>query len=439
MSSGGQSRWLAILTGAVISAAFLGPGTITTAARAGAGHHLGLLWTLVFATLACLVLQEASARSTVVSGRTLGEALRRRYPTGVPALVMTSLVAGAILLGCAAYEAGNILGGVAGAELALPWPKSVLTLVSGALAALLLWSGDTRRVTTVLGALVGVMGVAFLVTAALLRPLPAEVLRGLSVPSLPPGSEWLALGLVGTTVVPYNLFLGSGLARGSDLAETRFGLAVAIGLGGLISMAVVVVGSAVDGEFGFDRLAAVLAGELGPWAATFFALGLFAAGFSSAVTAPLAAAITARGLFGRSSDDPRWAATGWNFRGVWIAVLAVGLLVGLSGFQPVPAIVVAQALNGALLPVVAVFLFVVMNDRSQLGTSVNGPFANLVLALVVVLTTLLGTRGMVAAASRALDRPDFLTSAVFGPIAALVAVLVVGWMVVEIRRQKRSA
>ena len=68
----------------------------------------------------------------------------------------------------------------------------------------------------------------------------------------------------------------------------------------------------------------------------------------------------------------------------------------------------------------------------------NGPFANLVLAVVVLLTALLGTRGMVAAASRALDRPDFLTSTVFGPVAALVAVLVVGWMVAEIRRQKRS-
>ena len=423
-----QNRWLAVLGGAVISAAFLGPGTVTTAGRAGAAHGSTLLWALVFATLACWVLQEASARLTIVSGHTLGAALRHRYPHGLPALVTSALVAGAILLGCAAYEAGNILGGVAGAELALPWPRPLLTLLSVLAAAALLWKGETRRVTTVLGALVGVMGVAFVATAMLLGPSLGEVLRGVLVPRVPAGGEWLALGLVGTTVVPYNLFLGSGLARGGQLGETRFGLGVAIGLGGLISMAVVVVGSAVTGEFGFPRLAEVLAGELGPWAATLFALGLFAAGFTSAVTAPLAAALTARGLFARSgedgADDTRWGPRSLRFRGTWLAILATGAFFGLSGVRPVPAIVVAQALNGILLPVVAIFLFVVMNDRPLLGERVNGPFANLVLGAVVTLATLLGSRGLLAALATASGQPALASTTTLARWGAVAAVLV---------------
>lgn len=424
--SASTHRWLAVLSGAVISAAFLGPGTVTTAGRAGAAHGATLLWALVFATAACLVLQEASARLTIASGHTLGAALRRRYPHGLSALVMSALVAGAILLGCAAYEAGNILGGVAGAELALPLSRELLTVLSVLAAAALLWGGDTRRVTQVLGALVGVMGVAFLLTATLLGPSLGELFRGLLVPRVPTGAEWLALGLVGTTVVPYNLFLGSGLAKDGDLRETRFGLTVAIVLGGLISMAVVVVGSAVEGDFAFTRLAEVLAGQLGPWAATLFALGLFAAGFTSAVTAPLAAAITARGLFARSDEDEHWQPRSLRFRGTWLAVLAAGAAFGLSGVRPVPAIIVAQALNGILLPVVAIFLFAVMNDRALLGEKVNGPLANLVLGVVVTLATVLGSRGLLAATATTLGRPELAgttTLARFGTVAAVLVAL----------------
>ncbi len=389
-----MKRLLPVLVGSVIAAAFLGPGTVTTAARAGAAHGLELLWALLFATFACLVLQEACARLTIASGHNLGEALRRRFHRGVGALLMLWLVLGAIVLGCAAYEAGNILGGALGASLATGLPRPALTLVSAALAGLLLWLGSTRAVVTVLGSLVAVMGGAFLLTGLLLRPAAGEVLSGLLVPSVPAGSSLLVLGLVGTTVVPYNLFLGSGIARGQQLGEARLGLAVAIGLGGLISMAVLVAGSAVAGEFSYPQVAAVLSSQLGGWAASLFAFGLFAAGFSSAVTAPLAAAITARSLFAADPDDAGWADASWRYRSVWLGVLAAGTVFGLTGIRPVPAIIAAQALNGVLLPVVAVFLMLVMNDRRLLGAAVNGRVANVAMGLVVAVALVLGARGL---------------------------------------------
>lgn len=388
-----MKRWLSILGGAVIAAAFLGPGTVTTAARAGASHGLVLLWPLAFATIACLVLQEASARLTIVTGQGLGEAIRRRFPRGA---AVPWLVATAVILGCAAYEAGNLLGGVAGMELVLPWSRPLLTLLSAGFAGVLLWFGSTRLVVAVLSALVALMGGAFLTTALRLSPAVEEVVRGLTYPTVPAGSALLVLGLVGTTVVPYNLFLGSGLARGNDLRTTRFGLAIAIGLGGVISMAVVVVGTAVVGAFSFGELAEVLGRELGGRSAEFFAWGLFAAGFSSAVTAPLAAALTARSLFGGNGgvEDPDWQEGGVRYRAVWMAVLLCGTLFGVLEVKPVPAILAAQALNGILLPVVAVFLLVVMNDRRQLGAAANGLLANLTLGSVVLLTMALGGRGL---------------------------------------------
>ena len=420
------SRMGSILFWSVIAAAFIGPGTVTTAASAGAGFGASLLWALAFSTLACLVLQEAAARLTVVSGRSLAAALAQRYGDGLKGWLVAALVLGAVVLGCAAYEAGNILGGVAGAALGVALPGWALTLAVGALAFALLWLGAPRTVARVLSLAVAVMGVAFLVTASSLLPAGEELLVGLLVPRAPAGSGLLILGLVGTTVVPYNLFLGSGLAGGQRLGEMRFGLAVAVLLGGVISMGILVVGTAVEGPFSFPALAAVLEAELGSWARGLFALGLFAAGLSSAVTAPLAAAVTTRGILGRGAAaeggvDP-WHDRSGRFRAVWAGVLGVGLVFGLSGVRPVPAILLAQALNGLLLPLVAIFLLLAMNDRRLLGRrGLNGPGANLILGTVVALTLVLGLLNLFKAGARIGGFALPAESVVLG-LAALVAV-----------------
>ncbi|HUF78145.1 MAG TPA: divalent metal cation transporter, partial [Thermoanaerobaculia bacterium] len=259
-------RLLAVLLWSVIAAAFIGPGTVTACGIAGASYGTALLWALGFSTVATLVLQEASARLAAVSGRDLAQALRQGDREAGGRGVVVVLVLGAIVLGCAAYEAGNLLGAAAGTALVLGLPAWLLALASGAVAAALLWLGAPRTVAHLLAALVALMGVAFLVTAVLVRPAAGEVLRGLLVPSTPPGAGLLVLGLIGTTVVPYNLFLGSGLAVGQRLPEIRFGLAVSVVLGGLISMGVLVVGAAMAGPFAFDAVAAELAGRLGGWA-----------------------------------------------------------------------------------------------------------------------------------------------------------------------------
>ena len=281
-----MQRLLSILFWSIIAAAFIGPGTVTTAGASGARFGFSLLWALAFSTVACLVLQEASARVTVVSGNTLAEAIRKRFHGGLSGFVVVMIVLGAIVLGCAAYEAGNVLGGVAGVGMQIDLPSRIITLAVGIAAALLLFFGTTAWVARSLGAVVAIMGVTFLVTAILVKPPVGEIIRGTLLPSLPNESSLLVLGLVGTTVVPYNLFLGSGIAAGQRLGELRFGLTVAVLFGGVISMGILVAGTSVVGAFSFEALSNALTGRLGAWAGVFFAIGLFAAGFSSAVTAP---------------------------------------------------------------------------------------------------------------------------------------------------------
>lgn len=417
------SRLTSVLLGAVISAAFIGPGTVTTAASAGAAHGLVLLWALSFSTVACILLQEAAARLAILSGRDLASALVARARERATRVLVVALVGGAIVVGCAAYEAGNILGAVAGAELAVGLPRPLLTLVTGLAAAALLAAGSPQRVATGLAVLVGVMGVAFLVTAIAVAPAPGALVAGAVVPRVPAGSSALVLGLVGTTVVPYNLFLGAALARERSLPELRFGLVVAIGLGGAISMAVVVVGATLPGAFSFEAIGEALALRLGSWARLLFATGLFAAGLSSAVTAPLAAALTARGLAG---DDPRrFHVSGWRFRGVWLAVLSTGVAFGLADLRPVPVILLAQAANGVLLPLVAAFLWLAVNDGALAGGErVAGPLANLAMGGVVWASMVLGLAGLARAGAAALGLPapsemvPLGAAAVMGTLAA---------------------
>ncbi len=387
-----MKRILDLLFWAVIAAAFIGPGTITTAARAGSDFRFALAWALVFSVIACWVLQEAAGRLTAVTGLELGEALGRRFGRWV-----TITAAFGIVLGCAAYEAGNLLGGVAGLRLLVGIPAPALTLAVGVAAAAILLRGDTGFIAKVLGALVAVMGVGFLVTAGRLGIDVPELLKGLAVPRIPAGSTLLVLGLIGTTVVPYNLFLGSALARDRRLGEMRWGLAVAIGGGGLISLAVLVVGTTLGGGLSFEQLAGVLNDRLGPGAGAALGLGLFAAGFTSAVTAPLAAAIAVRTLM-KGEDRGMWAEGSTGYRMIWAGIVVVGVGFGVAGVRPIPMIILAQAFNGVLLPLIAVFLWITMNDRRLLGREgANGLGGNVVMGIVVLTCLVLGGRALVAA------------------------------------------
>src|SRR5690606_34855207 len=124
--------------------------------------------------------------------------------------------------------------------------------------------------------------------------------------------------------------------------------------------------------FTSDSLALQLEPLLGTWARYVFAAGLFAGGLTSAITAPLAAAYAVCGAMGWRNE---LSAPG--FRLVWLVVLLTGTTFAALGSKPLAAILFAQVANGFLLPIVAVFLLVVMNQRKLLGEFTNGPLANL--------------------------------------------------------------
>ena len=386
-----KKRILNILFWSVVSAAFIGPGTITTAAKSGAAYGTDLLWALLFSTLACLLLQEAAARLTIVSGKNLGQAILHQFEQSKSKLLILILVLGAIVLGAAAYEMGNLLGAVAGFRLIFDIPAYVLVLIIGAVAAVILNIPSLKIISTIMGFVVVLMGVGFLITAILVQPSFTDITKGAFIPRIPSSQAGiLVLGLIGTTIVPYNLFLGSGISnKNQSVKEMQFGLAIAILLGGIFSMAVLIVGTSVISAFSFEELAIALQSKIGTTGKYLLGFGLFAAGFTSAVTAPLAAAITLKSLFGNKNPE-KWEVRSLNFKAGWVIVLLTGVGFALGNVKPVPAIILAQALNGFLLPFVSIFLFIVINNKEITQNHTNPLTLNLLMIIVIFITLILG-------------------------------------------------
>jgi manganese transport protein len=284
----------------------------------------------------------------------------------------------------------------------------VWSLVVGAAAFALLASGVYKVIERVLVALVVVMSVVFVVTAVIvLRPSDVPgVLAGIFAPSIPPGALLTVVALVGTTVVPYNLFLHASSVQEKwseevptqrALAESRTDTTLSIVLGGLITLAIMATAAAAFFERGIEitdagQMAEQLEPLLGASAKYFFAVGILAAGLTSAITAPLAAAYATSGALGWERD-----LKSWKFRSVWAAIIIFGTVFAVLGTSPVQAIVFAQAANGVLLPIVAGFLLVVMNRANLLGEFKNGLVGNILGGFVVLAATVIGARLVLSA------------------------------------------
>lgn len=380
--------------GLLVTAAFIGPGTITTASVAGANFGFALIWTLLFSVFATILLQSMAARLGVATGQDLAQALRANIETPLFKTLAIFLVISAIGVGSAAYEAGNLSGASMGLIEIFPQVNTQLwTPLIAFLSAALLYSGKHKIVENALIFLVILMSLVFISTLVMAAPSLSNVLAGF-IPSMPEGSITTVLALVGTTIVPYNLFLHSGvLAARHDsksdkqkvIKETNIDTGVSITLGGVITLAILSTASVAfygtdAGQISAANMAVQLEPLLGDAAHYFFAIGLFAAGLTSAITAPLAGAYAVCGMLGWSNkmDNTR-------FKSVAIVILLFGAAVASLGLDPVAVIIFAQAANGLLLPIVTAYLVWLVNQSAVMGKYTNSVLINLLTLPVLVL------------------------------------------------------
>jgi Mn2+/Fe2+ NRAMP family transporter len=388
--------------GVLIAAAFIGPGTVTVCTIAGAKYGFVLLWAMVFSIVATIVLQEMAARLGLVANKSLAQAVRDELPNPVVKWFAILLILSAILVGNAAYEAGNISGGVLGLETL--WHHAYVnigqlqlnyfSLAIGVVAFVVLYIGNYKVIETALVTLVIVMSLAFVITAIITNPNLVDVTKGLLIPSMPEGSLLIVVALIGTTVVPYNLFLHASLVREKwqgpkDLSKARIDTVISIIGGGIVSMAIIISAAAIgDTEIGSAAdLAKGLEPLFGSYAKYLLAIGLFSAGITSAITAPLAAAYVAAGCLG-------WQVNlkSKQFRMVWILVLLLGVVFSSVGFKSIEVIKFAQIANGLLLPFMAIFLIWIVNKKKVLGGHVNSRNQNIMGAIIILITLELGIK-----------------------------------------------
>ena len=382
--------------GAIVAAAFIGPGTIATAAAAGASSGITLLWAVLLSVLATLVLQELSVRSALATNRDLAALIRllgeRQWWGGALAI----LVLCAIGVGNAAYQSGNLSGAGLGLSAVLPIPFAFAVIASGMVSASLILLDRYRVLERVLVILVVLMACLFIGLAVFCMPELLAMDPPLIWASDTSNTLTLVLALIGTTVVPYNLFLHATAARrrwlgvpvAQAIQEARTEATLAIALGGIMTVAVMVVATVVlhgdsDGSI-LERLMTAIDHRIpgvGTWV---IGGGLFAAGLTSAIAAPIAAGWTVCGVMGWSTD-----AQSLPFKVVALSVLGAGLTFALLIPRPDLLIITAQATNAVLLPLIAGILLVVANSALLPAPYRNRRLHNAVAASVVLLVIIL--------------------------------------------------
>jgi len=392
--------------GTVIAAAFIGPGTITMCSIAGSVYGLDLMWALVFSLFVTTILQLTAAKIGLITQKGLSANLLDSFNNSFFKYLSVVLVLSAILVGNIAYEAGNISGGVLGVSSIFGnlsysfngFSIDFYSILVGLLAFVILFIGNTRLIERVLIALVVIMSLAFLTSAIIVKPDFYLIIKGLFIPKFPEGSLLVIIGLIGTTVVPYNIFLHASLVSDkwsgiSDLKFVKIDTLLAVVLGGIISISVMITASAI-GDVKIESASDLALGIeplFGGFSKLIISLGLFAAGLTSSVTAPLAAAYVTCGCMG-------WKANvrSKKFRTVWFIVLFSGILFSSLDFKSVEIIKFAQVANGILLPVIAIFLLIVANNKKLLKNHVNGYLFNFITVIIILFTMFIGIKSILS-------------------------------------------
>ncbi len=387
--------------GFLIVGSFIGPGTVTSSTKAGADYGFQLFWCIIFSVIAVIVMQGMAARLGIVTQMGLAENLVKDFEDR-PVLrnLLCGLVAVAITIGGFAYMSGDLTGTAIGISALTGISTRIIAPVWGLCILLLLsFAGDALKyLEKLLGACVIIMAVVFLVTMFVVKPDLSSLLAG-CVPNIPKGGLMTCLSLIGTTVVPYNMFLHAASAKRTwhstdELPLCRFGTNVPMIIGGIVTGAIMVTAATVMQGMPVRNamdMSIQLEPTLGIYAKPFMAIGLVAAGVSSAVCTPMGVSYVLAGLFGWKTNrsDKRYTIT--NF-----LVLITGIVIAGAGFNPIALIMTAQGVNGIVLPVVVGVTIYLTARRKIMGEFANSALENILGAGIFIVSLILGVSSVIS-------------------------------------------
>jgi manganese transport protein len=375
----------------VASIAYMDPGNFATNIQAGARYGYALLWVVVMANVIAMLFQALSAKLGIVTGRNLAEMCREQFST--PVVIAMWIVSE---IAAMATDLAEFLGGAIGLALLFQMPLLVGMIITAIVTYGILMVGGRgfRPMEVIIGALVATIGVCYLIEM-FIAPVDwtAAGLHAV-VPHLPDAAALtISVGIIGATVMPHAIYLHSGLTQGRAPARNdqerrkllRFSnteVLIALGVAGLVNMAMVMMASAAF-HAGHPEVAEIetayhtLTPLLGIGAAGVFVVSLIASGVSSSVVGTMAGQMIMQGFIG--FRIPIWVRR-------LVTMVPAFIVVGL-GTDATFALVISQVVLSLVLPVPMIALVMFTRRRDIMGEFANRRLTDVasVLGTVIVL------------------------------------------------------
>ncbi|ULQ57314.1 Nramp family divalent metal transporter [Flavihumibacter rivuli] len=434
----------------LVSVGYMDPGNWATDLQGGSKFGYSLLWVLLMSNLMALLLQSLSARLGIVRGRDLAQANRETYP---PAINFILYVLAEIAI--AATDLAEVLGMAIGIHLLTGLPMLAGVTITVADTFLLLWLQKLgmRKMELFIVGLISIISISFLVEILLAKPALAEVVTGL-VPSLP-GDEalYIAIGIIGATVMPHNLYLHSALVQTRKIADNEegkrkairmniFDSAIALNLAFFVNASILVLAATVfhkAGQTGVARiedahklLDNLLGTRLAP---ALFAIALIAAGQSSTVTGTLAGQIVMEGYL-RLRINP------WLRRLLTrlVAIVPAILVIYYFGDQEVDGmLILSQVILSVQLGFAVIPLIHFVSDKNKMGTFAINNLTKVAAWVIAAILVYLNLRMVIGEAIDyiATDPETWKQALVVGGLSGLVILLLLVTFFPLFQRRKK--
>jgi len=393
--------------GLIITSAFIGPGTVTLCSLSGIEFGYSLIWCVIFSIIATCYLQELSSRLGIISRKGLSDVLKENKNHIIKKSSYILIVL-SLLIGNTAYESGNISGTVMGLETFLgsgiihnsSASINIYPILIGIILVGIILVGSYNIFEKLLVGLVFIMSITFIITAILSKPSLSDLISGLK-PSVDKTNYLYVIGLIGTTVVPYNLFLHSYIAKKKWKTIEDYKLSIpdtiiSILIGGIISISIIITAASNNHLVNGSNIknAIDLGGQLTPYLGDFskyfISIGLFSAGITSSITAPIATSYALSGIFNYKAE---WKDK--NFKIVAILIILFGIIFSSINYSPIIIIKLAQFINGLFLPLISIFLLWAINQKKIMGNYINSMGYNLLGIVIIMVSILIGLKSLI--------------------------------------------
>jgi len=385
--------------GILITAAFIGPGTLTVCTIVGVNSGTLLLWAILFSVIITIITQNIAAKISWETKKGLAQVLLEHSNTPLKKWSLIILLISAIFFGNSAYEAGNITGAKIGIQQIIGskffdlLSFDILPLIICFLISIIYLIGSSELIKKILLIIVVFMSFSFIFAAIITKPDFLSILSGLFIPRFNTNQLTLLLSVMGTTIVPYNLFLHSTLVKNmssvTDFKQIRMDTIISVSIGGLISLCIVLAAanSGLKSVESVSDLGISLSPIYGELSEYFISIGLFGAGLSSAITAPLAASYVVSECFNWKQRENR-------SKFIFLFVLITGTIFSSLGLNPIAIIQLAQFFNGLLLPIIGLFLLLLVNSNNLKGHFKNQFLIKITLTFILVFYIFLGLKNL---------------------------------------------